>query len=78
MIAETDSKEEDKLTFKLCLTPYMMKRWKKSNEEVGNILEKYHVLEYIDASYEVYNSMGTTGVLEDIEEFIAEQGGSIR
>lgn len=54
-----------------------MKAWHKNNFEISTILEQYHLLSYIDASYEIYQTMGVKGVIEDLEEFIEEQGGCV-
>ena len=72
-----DNREDNLLTFKMSLIPYLMKAWNKDNFEISAILEKYHLLPYIDASYEIYNMMGVQGVIEDLESFIREQGGNI-
>ena len=59
------------------LSSFLMKAWKKDNFEISAILRKYKLLEYIDVSYEIFNTMGVQGVIEDLEDFIREQGGTI-
>jgi len=73
-----DDREDKLLVFKISLIPYLMKAWHKDNFEISAILEQYHLLPYIDASYEIYQTMGVKGVIEDLEEFIDEQGGCVR
>ena len=31
-----------------------------------------------DIEYEIYQTMGVRGIIEDLEEFIEEQGGYVR
>ena len=71
------SREDNVLTFKISLIPILMKAWGKNNFELSAIMNKYNLLSYVDASYEIFNTMGIKGVIEDLESFIAEQGGSI-
>ena len=61
-----DNREDNLLTFKINLIPYLMKVWNNDNFEISAILEKYHLLSYIDASYEIYNTMGVQGVLQTV------------
>lgn len=71
------SREDNVLTFKICLIPILMKAWGKNNFELSAIMDKYSLLSYIDDSYEIFNTMGIKGVIEDLEGFIKAQGGSI-
>ncbi len=75
---EYDDREDKLLDFKISLIPYLMKAWNKDNFEISTILERYQLLPYIDASYEIYQTMGVQGIIEDLEEFIEEQGGYVR
>ena len=75
---EYDDREDKLLVFKISLIPYLMKAWNKDNFEISTILERYQLLPYIDASYEIYQTMGVQGIIEDLEEFIDEQGGCVR
>ncbi len=75
---EYDDREDKLLDFKISLIPYLMKAWNKDNFEISTILERYQLLPYIDASYEIYQTMGVQGIIEDLEEFIEEQGGCVR
>lgn len=38
---------------------------------------KYDMLSYIDVSYEIFNSMGNQGIINDLEDYIKLQDGSI-
>lgn len=68
---------ENILVFKICLIPYLMQAWNKTNTEIGDLLNKYNILPYVDASYEIYNTMGIQGVIEDLADFVHEQGGKV-
>lgn len=72
-----DDRNDKLLTFKISLIPYLMKAWHKNSFEISAILEQYRLLPYIDASYEIYQTMGVQGIIEDLEEFIDEQGGCV-
>ena len=41
------------------------------------MLEKYDILNYINVYYEVFNSMGNQGIIDELEEYIELQGGTI-
>ena len=57
--------------------PYLMEAWGVDNYGLSILLEKYNLVPYIDASYGLYQTMGVGGIIEDLEEFIFEQGGKI-
>lgn len=73
----SENREENVLTFKISLVPILMKTWGKNTFEIAEIIEKYQILPYVDACYEYFNTMGIKGVIEDIEDYIRAQGGSI-
>lgn len=66
------------LNMQISLIPILMKAWKVNLSQLSDIFRKYDILEYIDVCYENYNSTGNQGILEDLEEYIKMQGGSIR
>ena len=55
----------------------LVKEWKVDTDRVNEIFDRYDLSKYIEVSYESYNSMGIKGVIEDLEEYIREQGGVI-
>ncbi len=73
MEREEKIRKDNIISFKNSLISYLMKAWKKDKEEIDDIIEEYHIVPYIDASYEIYNTMGVQGVIEDLEEYIKEQ-----
>ena len=72
-----DKRDKEVLNMQLTLIPILAKAWKKSYSELSDIFHKYDILSYIDVCYESYNSMGNQGVINDLEDFISIQGGSI-
>jgi hypothetical protein len=55
----------------------LAKAWNKSYSDLSDMFMKYDVLGYIDVCYEKYNSTGNQGIIDDLEEYIEMQGGSI-
>lgn len=55
----------------------MHEEWNLSFNEISKLFEKYDLYRYIKASYYNYNSMGISGILEDLKEYIETQGGHI-
>lgn len=77
-LADTEKVDKKKLLhFRNSLMPYLMEAWGVDNYELSILLEKYNLVPYIDASYELYQTMGVDGIIEDLEEFISEQCGEI-
>lgn len=72
------SREEGVLNMKITLIPIMAMGWKKSFVEISEMLKKYELLDYIDACYEYFNSTGNQGILDELEEYIKIQGGTVR
>jgi hypothetical protein len=72
-------KDRDKevLNMQLTLIPILSKAWNKSFSELSDIFKKYDILSYIDVCYEKFNSTGNQGIIEDLQDYIEMQGGSI-
>lgn len=66
------------LRMQLTLIPILLKNWKISISELRNIFINYDVLSYIDTCYEMFNSTGNQGIVEELEEYISIQGGKIK
>lgn len=71
------ARKDDVIDMQLMLVPVLSKAWHVDYAGLADIMEKYHVLPYIDASYEVYNSTGMPGIINDLSDFVQEQGGKI-
>ena len=70
-------RDKEVLNMQLVLIPVLSKAWKKSYADLAAIFVKYDVLGYIDECYEVYNSTGNQGIIDDLRDFIEMQGGSV-
>lgn len=67
------SRQDDILDLKILITEKLKSAWNISYTDLSDKLKKYKILEYIDVSYDYFNSMGIKGIIEDIEEYIQEQ-----
>lgn len=72
------SRAENILDLKITIMKIMKDGFNLSCIELGDLLEKYDILPFIEAGYEYFCSMGERGILLEIEEFIKEQGGVIK
>lgn len=72
-----EQRDREVLNMQLTLIPILAKAWKKTYSELSDMFVKYDVLSYIDVSYEIYNSMGNQGIINDLEDYIKLQDGSI-
>lgn len=68
----------NRLDMQLLLIPVLAQAWHIPFSALSDIFRQYHVLEYISSAYDMFNSMGNQGIVDDIEEFIAVQGGSVK
>ena len=65
-----DDRDRKVLNMQLVLIPRIAEAWKKNYRELSRIFEEYGILEFIDVSYEKYNSIGIDGIIEDLNEYI--------
>ena len=72
------TRDREVLNMQLVLIPILAEAWKKTYSELSDILNKYDVLSYIDVCYENYNSTGNQGIINDLQDYIELQGGSIK
>jgi hypothetical protein len=61
----------------LVLIPILSDKWKLSYSELSILFSKYDVLGYIDVCHEKYNSTGNQGIIDDLNDYIEMQGGSV-
>ncbi len=71
-------RENAVLNMQLTLIPILLKSWKLNLEQLKNIFVKYDVLSYIDTCYEMFNSTGNQGIIDELEEYIEIQGGTLK
>lgn len=55
----------------------LLDRWKISANRLADLSDEYHIFSMIVNSIDYYNSMGIEGIIEDLENFIKEQGGKL-
>ena len=60
------------LNMQITIANYMKQEWNIAFCEVSDLMEKYDLLQYIDDSYEVYNSMGIKGILLDLKAYMED------
>lgn len=72
------NRTEAVLRMQLTLIPILLQSWKLNLSELRNIFVKYDVLSYIDTCYEMFNSTGNQGIIEELEDYIDIQGGKIK
>ena len=70
-------RDKEVLNMQLVLVPVLSRSWDMSFSELAENFKKYDVLDYIDVCYEIYNSTGNQGIIDDIREYIELQGGSV-
>ena len=70
-------RDKEVLNMQLALIPVLAEAWKKTYSELSDLLKKYDVLSYIDVCYENYNSTGNQGIIDDLQDYIEMQGGSV-
>ena len=51
----------------------LMKKWKKTPRDFVGIDKKAHILEYVGKHYEILHLMGIEGIIEDVEDYIANK-----
>lgn len=64
------SRNDDVLTMQVLLMPELAKEWNVSYPQLAKILQQYQILDYIDAKYDMYNSTGTDGVVDDLTDYV--------
>ena len=72
------SREDAVLNMQISLIPILADNWKVSISQLSDIFKKYDILGYIDTCYEMFNSTGNQGIIDEIEEYIQIQGGTVK
>ena len=74
------TRKDNVLNMQITIINNMKQEWSIDYSKVSDLLEKYDLLQYIDACYEEYNSMGMKGILLDLKSYmnaIDEHTGNI-
>lgn len=68
--------EDSIIDMQVGISTLLMKKWKKTPKEFIELDEKYQILWYIRICYDNFHLTGDDGIVEEIEEFITNKGGS--
>ena len=69
---------EDRILYmQVDMSFHLQKRWGVTPVEFVELDLKYGILDFIRISYEPFHLTGDEGIIEEIEQFILEQGGII-
>lgn len=69
---------DDVKNMQMVLIRVMMREWKLTGDEMADLIKNYDLLDIIDSGYEIFNSTGTPGILNEIENYIKMRGGTIK
>lgn len=69
--------KDAQLSLQITMIPILAEAWNMPFTKLSDFLKEYHILEYLAASPEYFNSMGTQGIVEELEEYVTELGGKI-
>lgn len=64
------TRKDNVLNMQITIANCMKKEWDIDYSRVGDLLDQYDLLSYIDTCYEEYNTMGIKGILQDIKSYI--------
>ena len=64
------TRSDNVLNMQITIVNSMKEEWQIDFDKVSDLLEKYDLLQYIDACYEEYNSMGIKGILLDLKAYM--------
>ena len=68
------SRAENVLNMQITIANQMRQDWDMDFCKVSELLDKFDLLPYIDACYEIYNSMGIKGILQDLRLYMDTVG----
>lgn len=63
-------RSDNVLNMQITIANSMKLEWQIDFCKVSDLLEQYDLLQYIDACYEEYNSMGMKGILSDLKAYM--------
>lgn len=64
------SRAENVLNMQITIANQMKQEWNIDFCKVSELLDRFDILPYIDTCYEMYNSMGIKGILQDLQSYI--------
>lgn len=71
------SRDDAVLNMQITLIPILTQSWKLNLQQLNSLFQKYDLLNYIDICYEQFNSTGNQGIIDELEDYIRIQGGTI-
>lgn len=71
------NKDREIMDMNLTLSRILSRSWGISTYEVGKLDDLYYFYDLTPFMLDIYNSSGSNGVVNMVEKFIREQGGSI-
>lgn len=69
--------QEDVIDFAIIVFRECRKAWNVSAVELSVLIGMYNLVDFLERHFGYLNSMGILGVVEEVEEYIEERGGSI-
>lgn len=72
------SRADAVLNMQITLIPILAKSWNMNFRQLSTLFKEYDVLSYIDVCYEMFNSTGNQGIINELEEYIKIQGGTVK
>lgn len=69
---------DDVKNMQMVLIRVMMREWKLTGDEMADLIKNYDLLDIIDSGYEIFNSTGIPGILDELEGYIISQGGKLK
>ena len=69
--------EERKTYLMVCMADYLMVRWNKTVHELLSLDSIYGILDFLMLGYEPFHLTGEAGIAEEVEAYIAAQGGTL-
>ena len=70
-----DTREDKVLAFQISMMPILMETWHLSAKELADVFKEYDLLNYMDVALEMFNSTGTPGIIDALEDYIKIQEG---
>ena len=64
------NRAENVLNMQITIANQMKQEWDIDFCKISELLDKYDLLPYIDTCYEMYNSMGIKGILQDLRSYM--------
>lgn len=72
------SRADAVLNMQITLIPILAKSWNMNFRQLSTLFKEYDVLSYIVVCYEMFNSTGNQGIINELEEYIKIQGGTVK